>query len=170
MSRFLPLAFIPAAPVVALAGCLSWHSEALSPAQLIATRKPPVVRITRTDSSKVVLRDPEVAGDTLFGRPQSPSNDSLGERTGIPLAGIHSIATYQSDATRSIADDLGAGRTKPFLRPPAGPGNSPVCSRARGLYCGHGNTYGRPSREHSNEEGWLWMDQNHFASAESEHS
>lgn len=109
MSRFLPLTFIPAAAVVALAGCLSWHSEALSPAQLIATRKPPVVRITRTDSSKVVLRDPEVAGDTLFGRPQSPSNDSLGERTGIPLAGIHSIATHQSDPTKTTLLLVGIG-------------------------------------------------------------
>jgi len=62
-----------------------------------------------TDSSKVVLQDPEVAGDTLFGRPQSPSNDSLGERTGIPLAGIHSIATHQSDPTKTTLLLVGIG-------------------------------------------------------------
>ena len=33
MSRFLPLAFIRAAAVIALSGCMSWRSEALSPAQ-----------------------------------------------------------------------------------------------------------------------------------------
>jgi hypothetical protein len=109
MSRFLPLAFIRSAAVVALSGCMSWRSEALSPAQLIATRKPPIVRVTRTDSSKVILRDPEVAGDTLFGRPQSAVNDSLGDRTGIPLAGIHSIATHQSDPTKTTLLFVGIG-------------------------------------------------------------
>jgi hypothetical protein len=94
MSRLLPVAFIRAAAVVALSGCMSWRSEALSPAQLIATRKPPVVRVTRTDSSKVVLRD---------------LNDSLGDRTGIPLAGIHSIATHQSDPTKTTLLFVGIG-------------------------------------------------------------
>jgi hypothetical protein len=94
MSRFLPLAFIRSAAVVALSGCMSWRSEALSPAQLIATRKPPVVRVTRTDSSKVILRD---------------LNDSLGHRTGIPLAGIHSIATLQSDPTKTTLLFVGIG-------------------------------------------------------------
>jgi hypothetical protein len=136
MSPFLPLAFIPAAVVLALSGCMSWRSEALSPAQLIATSKPSVVRVTRTDSSKVILRDPEVAGDTLFGLPQSALDDSLGDRTGIPLAGIHSIATHQSDATKSTllvvgigiatftalcaADALGCGPDEAFLEAASG--------------------------------------------------
>jgi hypothetical protein len=55
---------------------MSWRSEPVSPAQLIATKKPPVVQVTRTDSSKVILEDPEVAGDTLYGRPQSHSKTS----------------------------------------------------------------------------------------------
>ena len=115
MARAFPLwrggtgRFIPAAAVVALSGCMSWRSEAVSPAQLIATRKPPVVRLTRTDSSKVILRDPEVAGDTLYGRPQSSLNDSLVDRTGIPLAGIHSIATHQSDPTKTTLLVVGIG-------------------------------------------------------------
>jgi hypothetical protein len=73
---------------------MSWRSEAVSPAQLIATRKPPVVRVTRTDSSKVILRD---------------LNDSLGDRTGIPLVGIHSIATRKSDPTKSTLLVVGIG-------------------------------------------------------------
>jgi hypothetical protein len=101
--------FIPAAAVVSLSGCMSWRSEALSPAQLIATKNPPVVRVTRTDSSKVILREPQVAGDTLYGRPQSSLNDSLGDRTGIPLAGIHSIATHQSDPTKNTLLFAGIG-------------------------------------------------------------
>ena len=114
MSPFLSLwrgntgVFIPAA-VVALSGCMSWRSETMSPAQLIATRKPPVVRVTRTDSSKVILRDPEVAGDTLYGRLQSSLNDSLGDRTGIPLAGIHNIATHKSDPTKTTLLIAGIG-------------------------------------------------------------
>jgi len=128
--------FIPAAAVVSLSGCMSWRSEALNPAQLIATRKPPVVRVTRTDSSKVVLRDPEVAGDTLFGRPESSPQDTPGGRTGIPLAGIHSIDTRKSDPTKSTllvvgigiatftalcaADALGCGPDEAFLETASG--------------------------------------------------
>jgi len=143
MSRFLfswtsgrAGALIPAMAAVVLSGCMSWRSETLSPAQLIETRKPPVVRVTRADSSKVILRDPEVAGDTLFGRPQSSLEDTPGGRTGIPLAGIHSIATRKSDPTKSTllvvgiglatftalcaADALGCGPDEAFLEAASG--------------------------------------------------
>jgi hypothetical protein len=92
-----------------LSACMSWRSEPVSPAQLIATKKPPVVQVTRTDSSKVILEDPEVAGDTLYGRPQSSLEDEPADGTGIPLAGIQGIATRNSDPTKTTLLVVGIG-------------------------------------------------------------
>jgi hypothetical protein len=39
----------------------------VSPQQLLLTQHPGKIRVTRTDSSKVVLTDPEIVGDTLYG-------------------------------------------------------------------------------------------------------
>ncbi|HSJ76594.1 MAG TPA: hypothetical protein VK899_10500 [Gemmatimonadales bacterium] len=88
---------------------MSWRSEPVNPTQLIATQKPPFVRVTMTDSSKVILRDPEVAGDTLYGRPQSSLEDQPADRTGIPLAGIQGVATLKSDPTKNILLAAGIG-------------------------------------------------------------
>jgi hypothetical protein len=95
--------------VFSLSACMSWRSEPVSPAQLIATKKPPVVRITSTDSSKLILRDPEVIGDTLYGRPQSSLEAEPADRTGIPLAGVQDIAILKSDPTKNTLLVIGVG-------------------------------------------------------------
>jgi hypothetical protein len=90
-----------------LSACMSWHPEPASPAELIATQRPDVVRITQSDSSRLILRDPAVQGDTLYGRPQASLDDEPQGRTAIPLGDIRGIATRQSDPTRTTL--LGAG-------------------------------------------------------------
>src|SRR2546430_17661706 len=52
-----------------LAACTSWHvEEGMSPLQLISTKQPHVVRLTRADGSRMVLDQPRiVAGDSLAG-------------------------------------------------------------------------------------------------------
>ena len=137
MSRFLAFGpacrvslLVHAAMLWSLSACMSWRSEPVSPAQLIATKKPPVVRVTRTDSSKVILKDPEIAGDTLYGRPQSSLQAQPADRTGFPLTGIQDIATLKSDGTKTtllvvgigvatfgilcVADALGCGEEEVF--------------------------------------------------------
>jgi hypothetical protein len=79
----------------------------VGPAQLIATRKPPLVRITRTDSSEIILSDPAIIGDTLYGRPQSSVVNQPANRTAIPLIGIQDIVTLRSDPTKNTL--LGVG-------------------------------------------------------------
>ena len=52
-----------------LAACTSWHVEnEVSPTQLISTKHPRVVRLTRADGSRMVLDQPRIAaGDSLAG-------------------------------------------------------------------------------------------------------
>ena len=105
MSRFLPLPFIRAVVVVALSGCMSWRSEPLSPAHLIATRKPPVVRVTRADSSKVILSTQ---------RQSRRSNRNPAGR--YPQHGHPSIRCHGKQA----ADALGCGPDEAFLEAASG--------------------------------------------------
>ncbi len=109
MSRFLRLgrarvtgAFIPAAALLSLSACMSWRSEPVSPAHLISTKKPPVVRVTRLGSSKVILEDPEVARDTLYGRPRSSSGDKVAGPAAIALADIEKVEIYKSDPGKTL--------------------------------------------------------------------
>src|SRR2546429_6839689 len=52
-----------------LAACTSWHVEKeVSPLQLISTKHPGVVRLTRADGSPMVLDQPRIAvGDSVAG-------------------------------------------------------------------------------------------------------
>jgi hypothetical protein len=84
-----------------LSGCMSWRPELISPADLIATQRPDVVRITQDDSSEVILRDPAVQGDTLFGRVETVLGETSQTRTGIPLAEVKGIETLRSNPTKT---------------------------------------------------------------------
>ena len=52
-----------------LTACMSWHvQEEVSPLQLISTKHPRAVRLTRADGSRIVLEQPRIAaGDSLTG-------------------------------------------------------------------------------------------------------
>ena len=47
--------------------CTSWRVETLAPASVVVTKKPSQIRVTRADSSQVVLDHPVVRGDSLSG-------------------------------------------------------------------------------------------------------
>jgi hypothetical protein len=90
-----------------LSGCLSWRAEPTSPADLMVSRKPSVVRITQPDSSRLILRDPVVQGDTLYGRPQANLKARPKARTGIALADVKGIATLKLNPAQKTL--LGVG-------------------------------------------------------------
>ncbi len=46
-------------------GCAAWRQVAVAPAAL--SSEPKQVRITQPDGSRLVILDPRIAGDTLFG-------------------------------------------------------------------------------------------------------
>ena len=46
--------------------CQAWHTEGVTP-QLLATRAPATLRVTRVDGSQLVIGRPALRGDTLFG-------------------------------------------------------------------------------------------------------
>ncbi len=79
-----------------LVACTSWHvEEGVSPLQLISTKHPHVVRLTRADGSHMDLNQPRIAaGDSVAG-----------VRNGKPS----SVAV--SDVTQVATPKFGAGKT-----------------------------------------------------------
>ena len=79
-----------------LAACTGWHvEEEVSPLQLISTKHPRVVRLTRADGSHMVLDQPGIAA-------------------GDSVAGVHNGVTSHfavSDVTQVATPRLSAGKT-----------------------------------------------------------
>jgi hypothetical protein len=96
------LAFLPS--------CTSWQVQpAASPRDLVTTDRPHLVRVTRADSSRAVLSDPSVQGDTLYGAPVTSDSASALRRTGVPLSDVKEIAVRRSDPTRTTLFIVGVG-------------------------------------------------------------
>ena len=78
------------AVALALAACTTWRPLPLSPSEKL----PYVVRITRTDSSRVTLLSSFVRRDTLYGR---AGRDTVG----VPLSGIRLVEREQWSVLRT---------------------------------------------------------------------
>jgi hypothetical protein len=83
-----------------LPACTAWHVvEGVRPEDLIAT-KPADVRVTRPDSTRIVLHEPSIAGDSLSGARYRM----------FPLSDRHSSVAV-SDVTQIEIRRFSAGKT-----------------------------------------------------------
>ncbi len=85
-----------------LAACTGWHvHEGVSPLELISTKQPHVVRLTRADGSRMVLDEPRiVAGDSLAG-----THYRVASR--VALSDVTQVATPKFSAGKTIGLFLG---------------------------------------------------------------
>ena len=85
-----------------LAACTSWHVEnEVSPLQLISTKHPRAVRLTRSDGSRIVLQQPRIAaGDTLAGVHN-------GVLSSVAVSDVTQVATPRLSAGKTIGLFLG---------------------------------------------------------------
>jgi hypothetical protein len=108
IGRLRPEGIALLSSAIALSACMSWRAPPSDPAALLATRKPALVRVIRTDSSRVMLRNPTLQHDSLFGTEVSdPDNTEGRNQRAIPLADGAAVQTRQPDATKNVL--LGAG-------------------------------------------------------------
>ena len=49
-----------------LGACTSWQPSTISPRQLIEGKRPPTVRIIRTDGTALVMNSPSIANDSIL--------------------------------------------------------------------------------------------------------
>ncbi len=85
-----------------LAACTSWHVEKdVSPLQLISTKHPRALRLTRTDGSHIVLDDPRIAGgDSLVGA-------HYGAQSSLAVSDVTQVATRRVSPGKTIGLFLG---------------------------------------------------------------
>ena len=84
-----------------LSACSSWHTQPLTPAQVIAEQHPQAVRIGRADGNRQVIVEPQVTVDSLVG-------NSDGGRASVALADIREIAVRRSDPGKTIGLVVGS--------------------------------------------------------------
>jgi hypothetical protein len=84
--------------------CSSWYVQPTTPQELIATQHPPRVRITRPDRSHIVVKEPQIRGDTLYGLAEHGIRIGGGvERRsiGLPLRDVEEVAVRRIDGKKT---------------------------------------------------------------------
>ncbi len=72
-----------------VAACTVWREQGAAPEQLVAQDHPKRVLVTRSDSSRLVLQQPRVAGDHLLGV------SGGGAEVGVPLVDVAHVAVLK---------------------------------------------------------------------------
>jgi hypothetical protein len=92
-----------------LAGCTSWRVQSVAPEQLLAAEHPGQVRVQTRDGTRIVLRDPRLARDSLMGRVSAPPSwagppgQSEGTlRYAVALADVTQVAVRRTNALKTI--------------------------------------------------------------------
>ena len=92
-----------------LSACTSWQVQPASPQQVLGVNQPQEVRITRTDSTTLVLSGPRIAGDTIFGVVRGPDfATGAGSQNAVALADVAHIAIRKGDAGMTTLAALGS--------------------------------------------------------------
>lgn len=86
--------------------CMAWHTESVTPQQVLATHRPTTVRITRTDGRQLVIQHAVLRGDTLEGTYQRAGENSL-TPVRIALTDVQQLATQSFSPGRTVG--LGVG-------------------------------------------------------------
>jgi hypothetical protein len=82
--------------------CMSWQVQGLSPQQVVTGEQPESIRVTRPDSTQVVLTEPKVSGDSLTGLTE-------GRPMSVPLSDISGLAVLRQDSGKMFAIGLATG-------------------------------------------------------------
>jgi len=80
--------------------CTSWRQDSLTPQAVVAS-KPPSLRVTRTDSSRVILDNPAMQGDTIVGVGKHQA------QVRVPLSSVLLTDTRRGDTGKSVLVLLG---------------------------------------------------------------
>jgi hypothetical protein len=90
--------------IVGSMGCRSWQVVSPSPEEYLRSHTPEQVRVTRVDSSRIVLQAPKIQADSIVGTVGGGLKaDDPVRITGVPLAGVGTVEVRHTDAGMSIA-------------------------------------------------------------------
>jgi hypothetical protein len=87
--------------------CTTWKVQSVTPEALIAEQHPGRIRVTRADRTTIVLRQPELRGDSLSGVIRGPA-DRAQRRASVALGDVAQVATRKVDPVATGALALGS--------------------------------------------------------------
>jgi hypothetical protein len=90
--------------------CTTWKVQSVTPEVLIAAQHPGRIRVTRADRTTIVLRQPELRGDTLSGVIGKPADsaDIARHWASVALSDVAQVATRKVDPVATGALALGS--------------------------------------------------------------
>ena len=84
--------------LVYLPACTSWHVGTPTPSAFVQREHPQRARVTRTDGTQLMLKEPAVLWDTLLGT--LDNHDTI--RVTLPLSQVQSVAVRKFSAEKTI--------------------------------------------------------------------
>ena len=87
--------------------CAHWKVQSAFPEQIVSARHPPKVRVTRDDGSQIVLRQPVIVGDTIYGAPRNGRVTAGSPRPSVALTDVSDVAVRKVNVVSTVALTLG---------------------------------------------------------------
>lgn len=85
-----------------LLACTSWRVQGPTPAEAVRKRTPAVVRVTRTDQTRLVVHYPVLRGDSLVGQLFATGPQDTAASVSMPLRDVETVATRRFNVWKSI--------------------------------------------------------------------
>ena len=124
--------------VAGVPGCMHWARSDTTTAQLVETKHPDQVRITRVDGRTTVLTAPRIAGDSIVGTAMAPDGVRIPDYA-IPLADVRDVAVRRLNVGATLGLAAGAGVTAALIAAAASrPSSPPPIVGGGGGGCGDG--------------------------------
>ncbi|HXE57658.1 MAG TPA: hypothetical protein VNK43_06630 [Gemmatimonadales bacterium] len=96
--------------VLVQSGCTAWRVQPGGPAEVVESRRPSKIRVTRVDGATVTIYRPRVAADSLVGFARIPySFHPEPPRVGVPLRAVRAVAIGGVDYVNTGLLVLGIG-------------------------------------------------------------
>ena len=90
--------------ILSATACYTWKVEPLTPANVLATRRPQQLRVERTDGSQLVLNHPALLADTLSGTVKQATDS---HHVTISLADVRHAATRRFSSANTLVLAVG---------------------------------------------------------------
>ena len=87
--------------------CAHWKVQSAFPEQVVSAGRPQQVRVTRDDGSRMVLRRPEIVGDTLYGAPRNGRAGAGSPRPAVALTDVSELAVRRVNVVGTAVMALG---------------------------------------------------------------
>src|SRR5690349_15866880 len=109
----------------AVPACSHWAQQDLPTPQVVESRHPDRIRVTRREGRRVAFLAPQIAGDCVVGAAEDPTTGVRTARYGIPLADVREVAVRRLNVGATIALAAGVGLTAAVVAAAASGPSSP---------------------------------------------